>query len=108
MAAVHEVRREIYDAWSELQETRQEVSFLESELLPNAEESLRLAGDAFTAGEATLVQILNVQRAVVDARTRHGEAQAELARRTWQLRAAGGLILHEEDDAISETPDQDE
>jgi outer membrane protein, heavy metal efflux system len=107
-AAVHEVRRDVHDLWAELEEIREEVGFLESELLPNAEDSLRLAGEAFEAGEATLVQILNVQRALVDARTRHGEAQAELARRTWQLRAAGGLILHEEGGPNSQTPEQDE
>jgi outer membrane protein TolC len=92
-AAVHEVRREIHDAHAALQESRLEVAFLETELLPNAEESLRLARAAFSAGEVTVLEILSVQRALVDARTRTTEARAELERRRWRLLAASGTLL---------------
>lgn len=92
-AQVHEVRREIHDAHATLQEVRRESSFLESELLPNAEESLRLAGEAFDAGEVTLLEILTLQRALVDARTRTTEAHANLRRANWRLLAATGSLL---------------
>jgi len=92
-AQVHEIRRQIHDAHAALQEARREVRFLETELLPNAEESLRLAGLAFDAGEVTLLEILTLQRALVDARTRTTEARAELHRRRWRLLAASGTLL---------------
>ncbi|MAW60836.1 MAG: hypothetical protein CMJ94_08380 [Planctomycetes bacterium] len=92
-AQVHEVRREIHDAHAAFEEARRLLDFLESELLPNAEKGLRLAGTAFEAGEVTLIEILTMQRSLVDARTRTTEARAEFRRRLWQLRAAGGLLL---------------
>lgn len=95
-AQVHEVRREIHDAYASLEESRREVGFLETELLPNAEESLRLAGEAFDAGEVTLLEILTLQRALVDARTRTTEARAEVQRRRWRLLAACGTLLGSE------------
>lgn len=97
-AQVHEVRRDVQDAYAALGETRRLLGFLESELLPNAEESLRLAGEAFEAGEVTFLEILTLQRALVDARTRTTEARAELLRRRWRLRAACGTLLAKTDD----------
>jgi outer membrane protein TolC len=108
-AQVHEVRREIYDAHAALEEARREAGFLESELLPNAEESLRLAIQAFDAGEVTLIEILTLQRAIVDARTRTTEARAELQRRRWRLRAASGTLLGDDSQAHpdeQETPER--
>lgn len=105
LAQVHEVRREIHDAHATLQEVRRESSFLESELLPNAEESLRLAGEAFDAGEVTLLEILTLQRALVDARTRTTEAHANLQRANWRLLAATGSLLSASD---SKTLDEQE
>jgi len=92
-AQVHEVRRDVHDAYAAVEEARRELRFLESELLPNAEESLRLAGAAFDAGEVTLLEILTLQRALVDARTHTTEARAELRRRHWRLLAASGTLL---------------
>lgn len=92
-ARAHEVRRDVHDAFASYEEIRRQVEFLESEVLPNAEESLRLAGEAFDAGEVTLLEILTLQRSLVDARTRHTEARAERARRRWRLLAAGGALL---------------
>jgi outer membrane protein TolC len=97
-AQVHEVRRDVQDACAALGEIRRLLEFLESELLPNAEESLRLAGEAFEAGEVTFLEILTLQRALVDARTRTTEARAEFLRRRWRLRAAGGTLLAKTDD----------
>ncbi len=92
-ARVHGVRSEVHAASLALESARREVAFLESELLPNAEESLRLAGDSFDAGEVTLLEILTLQRALVDARTRTTEARAELRRDRWRLLAASGALL---------------
>jgi len=108
-AQVHEVRRDVQDAFAALGEIRRALAFLESKLLPNAEESLRLASESFAAGEVTLLEILSLQRALVDARTRTTEARAELQRRRWRLLAASGTLLgssaqgsHEE----QETPER--
>jgi outer membrane protein TolC len=92
-AVVHEVRRDVHDASASVREAERVLDFLEAQLLPNAEESLRLAGLALAAGEATLLEILALQRALVDARTRTTRARAELARRRWQLAAANGTLL---------------
>ncbi|MEW6074015.1 MAG: TolC family protein [Planctomycetota bacterium] len=92
-AQVHEARREIQDAFAAREEAHREVRFLASELLPNAEESLRLAGEAFASGEVTVLEILTLQRNLVDARTRTTEARAELQRRHWRLLAASGTLL---------------
>lgn len=92
-AQVHEVRRDVQDAFAAFEEMRRELEFLESELLPNAEESLRLVGEAFEAGEVTFLEILTLQRALVDARTRTTAASAEFLRRRWRLRAASGTLL---------------
>jgi outer membrane protein TolC len=90
---IHEVRREIHDTHANLGETRRALRFLEAELLPNAEQSLQLAARAFEAGEVTLLEILTLQRALVDARTRTTQARAELRRAHWRLLAASGGLL---------------
>jgi outer membrane protein TolC len=92
---VHELRGDVWDARLALDESLREVDFLTAEVLPNAEESLRLAGEAFDAGEVTLLEILSLQHALVDARTRTTEARAELRRRRWKLAAASGTLLGE-------------
>jgi len=107
-AQVHEVRREIHDTYAYLQEVRRQLRFLESELLPNAEESLRLAGVAFDAGEVTLLEILTLQRALVDARTRTTEARAELQRAHWRLLAATGSLLPAADTETAADDDEEE
>jgi outer membrane protein TolC len=89
-AQVHEVRGAVFDAHAALAEAAREVGFLEARLLPNAEDSLRLARQAFDAGEVTLLEILTLQRALVDARTRTTEARAELRRSRWRLGFACG------------------
>jgi len=92
-ARVHDLRRELHDASAARQEALRELHFLEAELLPNAEESLRLAGQAFDAGEVTLLEILSLQRALADGRTRTTESYAELQRRQWRLLSASGELL---------------
>jgi len=92
-AAVHELRRDLFDTYAEREEAKQQLGFLEQELLPNAEESLRLAGEAFDAGEVTPLEILILQRVLVDARTATTESRAELQRRNLRLLAASGGLL---------------
>lgn len=92
-AAVHEARRELREASAARDEARRALAFLEASLLPNAEESVRLASRAFAAGEGTLLETLELQRALVDARTRTARARAELRRARWRLRAAAGVLL---------------
>jgi len=101
---VHEARRSIHNAFASLQESRRQLDFLELELLPNAESSLQLAGVAFDAREVTLLEILTLQRVLIDARTRTTEARAEMQRRRWLLQAASGTLLAEaEAEALQDT-----
>ena len=92
-ARVHEVRRDVHDTFAAYHEARRQSEYLESAVLPNAEESLRLAREAFDAGEVTLLEILTLQRTLVDARTRVTEMRAERSRRRWKLLAASGQLL---------------
>ena len=92
-ARLHEARREIHDAHAAVEESRRELGFLQAELLPNAEESRRLIGEAFDEGEVTLLEILSVHRDLVRARTRTTEVRAELERRRWRLAAASGTLF---------------
>lgn len=94
---IHRVRAAVAAAQVDLEESSRELAALEAELLPNVEESLRLASGAFSAGEAPLLQILTVQRSLIAARTRHVEARAEQAQRAWTLMAEAGLFLHTDD-----------
>lgn len=102
-ARVHAVRGEIHDACAEFEQASSWRSFLESELLPNAELSLQLARAAFDAGEVTLLEILSLQRTLVTARTRTTSAFAEQRRRHWQVLAASGLLLENSGTAESES-----
>lgn len=92
-AAVHAARREIAAAHTLWELARREVAIVEDELLPNAERSLLLSREAVEAGEATLLETLALQNALVDARTRRVEARAERAKRAWVLLAASGWLV---------------
>ncbi len=93
--AVHEVRDEIATAYSRLAAAQREVELVESAWLPNAEASLELSREAFRAGEVTLLETVALQRALVEARTRHTEARSERAKSAWRLLAASGRLFDE-------------
>ena len=92
-AAVHAARQEIAAAHTLWQFAVRELELVENELLPNAEENLELSREAFQAGEVTLLETLALQRALVEARTRHTEVRAERSKRAWTLLAASGWLL---------------
>jgi len=92
-AAVHAARQEIAAAQTLWQLAEREVELVETELLPNAEQNLELSREAFQAGEITLLETLALQRALVEARTRHTETRAERSKRAWMLLAASGWLL---------------
>lgn len=92
-AAVHAARQEIAAAHTLWQFAERELALVENELLPNAEENLELSRKAFEAGEVTLLETLALQRALVEARTRHTEARVVRSKRAWELLAASGWLL---------------
>ena len=91
--AVHAVRQEIAAAHTLWKLADRELSLIENELLPNAEENLELAKTAFLEGEITLLETLALQSALVEARTRFTEGRAENKKRAWTLLAASGQLL---------------
>jgi len=93
-ATVHQARREIAAAHAQWQAARDERQLIVSELLPNAEDNLALSRQAFEAGEVTLLETIALQRALVEARTRHLEARIELSKRSWTLLAKSGWLLN--------------
>jgi len=92
-SAVHVARQEIAAAHTLWQFAERELELVEAELLPYAEENLELSREAFQAGEVTLLETLALQRALVEARTRHTEAHAERSKRAWEVLAASGWLL---------------
>jgi cobalt-zinc-cadmium efflux system outer membrane protein len=92
-AAVHAARQEIAAAHVLWQFAEREFALVANELLPNAEQNLELSREAFQAGEITLLETLALQRALVEARTRHTETRAERSKRAWSLLAASGWLL---------------
>jgi cobalt-zinc-cadmium efflux system outer membrane protein len=92
-AAVHDARAEIAAAHASWKLALRELELVESELLPNAERALELARESFRAGELTLLETLALQRALVEARTRHTEVRALARKRAWSLLAACGRLL---------------
>ena len=92
-AAVHAARQQIAAAHTLWKLAEKELELIESELLPNAERNLELSQVAFQAGEITLLETLALQRALVEARTRHTETRYERSKRAWTLLAASGWLL---------------
>lgn len=92
-AAVHATRQEVAAAHTLWELASSELTLIDDELLPNAEQNLRLSQEAFKAGEVTLLETLALQRALVEARTRRTEVRAEKAKRAWSLLAASGRLL---------------
>lgn len=92
-AAVHAAREEIAAAHTLWRLADRELTLVENELLPNVERNLELSREAFQLGEITLLETLALQRALVEARTRHAEVRAERSKRAWSLLAASGWLL---------------
>jgi len=92
-AAVHQARREIAASFALWQAAEKELELVELELLPNAESNLALSRQAFEAGEVTLLETIALQRALVEARTRHPEARIQQSKRAWTLLAHSGGLL---------------
>lgn len=100
-AAIHSMRKEVAAAHALWELAQQEVELIESQLLPTAEENLRLSQEAVQTGEATLLETIALQRALVETRTRHTEARAERSKRAWVLLAACGGLLAPEPKLVS-------
>jgi cobalt-zinc-cadmium efflux system outer membrane protein len=94
-AAVHAARQEIAALHTLWRFAEREVELVETALLPNAEENLELSREALRQGEVTLLETLALQRALVEARTRHTETRAQRSKRAWALLAASGWLLGE-------------
>ena len=92
-AAVHTARQQIAAAHLLWKLAGDELELIEGELLPNAEQNLELSKEAFQAGEVTLLETLALQRALVEARTRHTDARTERSKHAWTLLAASGWLL---------------
>jgi len=91
--AVHAARQEIAVAHTLWELAQREVELVEDELLPNAEQNIELSREAVRAGEATLLETLALQSALIEARTRSVEVRAERSKRAWSLLAASGWLL---------------
>ncbi len=73
------------------------VTFYQSELLPQAEQSLEFATTDYTSGQASLIAMLEAQRAFLEARTGYIQARRVVATTVARLEQAIGEPLGELD-----------
>jgi len=66
--------------------------FYDEALLPQAERSVELARESYTAGRTTLLAVLEVQRQLLDARRGHVSLRLEAARSASDLERAVGAV----------------
>lgn len=88
-----EVRQQVRAAVDEANLSADAATFVQTELLPQAERSAKLAREAYRLGRTTLHPVLSVETAEVDARAVNVEAslEAALARIALEL-ALGGVL----------------
>ncbi|MCU6435291.1 TolC family protein [Undibacterium sp. Jales W-56] len=77
-AALRDSEGNVYAQWQKLQSLRERVQALQSAVLPALEENQRLSSKSLQAGEISLVQLLLVNRQLLEGRRDLIDAQSEL------------------------------
>ncbi len=92
-AANRDVRAQVMTLWQRLESLDSRVRLLTESVLPRLEENQRLSVTAFRAGEIGLLQLLLVNRQVLDGRRDLLDARTELRLTRVSLEAAAGWQL---------------
>lgn len=91
-AAARDIQAQVRTLWLRLESLRTRVKRLADSVLPSLNENQRLSTTAYRAGEIGLLQLLVVNRQLVDARRDYLDALAEYVQTRISLeQAAGGL-----------------
>jgi cobalt-zinc-cadmium efflux system outer membrane protein len=91
-AAIRDVQAQIRTLWLRLDSLRARVNRLSNSVLPSLNENQRLSVSAYRAGEIGLLQLIVVNRQLLDARRDYLDAMAEFAQARAMLEQAGGVI----------------
>jgi cobalt-zinc-cadmium efflux system outer membrane protein len=91
-ARVFEVHAEVFDALMSYRAAKALRELIEVDLMANAKDSLAAAEDSFSSGAVTLVETLNVQRALVSAKRRLEQARAGELRAAMRLATVTGRL----------------
>ena len=89
-AASRDVPALVRSLWAKVESLRERVKRLEESAVARLDENQRLSTQAYSAGEIGLLQLLTVNRQLVDGRRDVLEARSELRQATIALEAAAG------------------
>ncbi len=89
-ATIRDVEAQVRALWQKLESVRARLKRLTESVLPTLDENQRLSTVAFRAGEIGLLQLVVVNRQLIDARRDHLEALAELVQTRIELEKAAG------------------
>ncbi len=87
------IRAELEDGWQQFQTARELLEQIEGRMLAQAREVREVTEYSYRRGEATLLELLDAQRAFNDTMQAYNEARAEYARSLYALEAAAGKEL---------------
>ncbi len=96
-AAARDARAQVIALWQKQESLRDRVQRLESAVVARLDENQRLSAQARRAGEIGLLQLIVVNRQVLDGRRDLLDARTELRLTTIALRAAAGWPAQGED-----------
>jgi cobalt-zinc-cadmium efflux system outer membrane protein len=84
------IRAELEDGWQQFHTARELLEQIEGRMLAQAREVREVTEYSYRRGEATLLELLDAQRAFNDTMQAYNEARAEYARSLYALEAAAG------------------
>lgn len=91
--AVRDVQAQVRALWLRLDSLRARVSRLSESVLPRLDENRRLSTSSYQAGEIGLLQLLLVNRQLLDARRDYLDALAEFVQTRIALEEAAGVAI---------------
>jgi cobalt-zinc-cadmium efflux system outer membrane protein len=92
------LQRQVIAAWGAYERERRQIAGLSEQVIPAAQDALKLKLASFQAGEATLLEVIDARRAELSAETALNEARERAAQARIDLTRAVGA------DPIDPTP----
>ncbi|MFN0112693.1 MAG: TolC family protein [Blastocatellia bacterium] len=93
IAARHRIALEVQQAYTQLEQANESLRQWRSNVLPQIEQEVWLAGKSYSAGDVPYLFALQITQRLTDARLREVEFQAALARAKAQLERSVGRRL---------------
>ncbi|MCI0390884.1 MAG: TolC family protein [Acidobacteria bacterium] len=85
LAVRQRITLEVQEAYNQLVQSLEALSFWRGQIIPQAEESVRLSNKAFTSGDQSYLFVLDATRRFVEVRGREAELRADVRRAVAQL-----------------------